>query len=319
MRGTGFAFPTHVQRVHLLSFSTDAFTEIEAIPNMKMIPLLVLALGLWGTPPESKAQKTASESEDNFVLVSKIDWGALNPARGALGPRAANLWGDRTGKGASGFLVKFIDGFESPPHIHNITYRGVVISGEVHNDDPAAAPMWMTSGSYWTQPAGEVHITAAKGRFNLVYVEIQQGPYLVQPAEEANDNGERPVNVDASNIVWLDASATTWIDGDSDAAAKPQLAFLWGEPSDNKPIGTLIRLPPGYSGTIRSDGSTNRAVVIQGQPQVRLTGQSNAKLLDPGSYFGSEIKAEVNVSPEAESPCIIYVRSTGKFVVTTKR
>ncbi|QEF98928.1 hypothetical protein Mal15_29860 [Stieleria maiorica] len=27
---------------------------------------------------------------------------------------------------------------------------------------------------------------------NLVYVEIQSGPYLVWPVDESNDNGERP-------------------------------------------------------------------------------------------------------------------------------
>lgn len=56
---------------------------------------------------------------------------------------------------ASGSLVTFVDGFQSPPHIHNITYRAVVIRGRIHNDDPEAARLWMEPGSYWTQPAGE--------------------------------------------------------------------------------------------------------------------------------------------------------------------
>ncbi|MEO1279451.1 MAG: DUF4437 domain-containing protein, partial [Planctomycetota bacterium] len=63
------------------------------------------------------------------VLASEANWGALNPARGDAGPRAADLWGDRTLAGATGFLVKFAEGFSSPPHIHNVTYRGLVIEG----------------------------------------------------------------------------------------------------------------------------------------------------------------------------------------------
>ena len=60
------------------------------------------------------------------------------------------------------------------------------------------------TGSFWTQPKGEVHITAAKGTTNVAYIEIEEGPYLVLPTEEAFDSGERPINVDASNIVWID-------------------------------------------------------------------------------------------------------------------
>ncbi|WP_346992732.1 DUF4437 domain-containing protein [Alteromonas gracilis] len=48
-------------------------------------------------------------------------------------------------------LVRFKEGFSSPPHIHNITYRGIVIDGEMHNSDPDAKAMWMPVNSYWTQ------------------------------------------------------------------------------------------------------------------------------------------------------------------------
>ena len=61
-----------------------------------------------------------------------------------------------------------MDGFSSPPHIHNVTYRAMVIKGLVHNDDPEAENMWMPPGSFWTQPAGEAHITSAKGEENIL-------------------------------------------------------------------------------------------------------------------------------------------------------
>ncbi|MGI9227203.1 MAG: DUF4437 domain-containing protein, partial [Gammaproteobacteria bacterium] len=143
-------------------------------------------------------------------MFSDVKWTPLNPARGKLGPKAGYLWGDRAGVGPSGFLVKFVDGFSSPPHIHNITYRGVVISGFVHNDDPNAEEAWMPTGSFWTQAAGEVHITAAKGSNNIAYIEIEKSPYLVLPTKEAFDSNEKSVNIEESNIVWQDASNTNW-------------------------------------------------------------------------------------------------------------
>jgi len=266
---------------------------------------------------DSIAQELAAEPTSKVVLTSEVEWGPLNPARGANSPKAGTLWGDRNGSGPSGFLVKFVDGFSSPPHIHNITYRGVVISGLIHNDDPNAEDMWLPTGSFWTQPAGEAHITAAKGSNNLAYIEIEGGPYLVRPTEEAFENGERPVNVDESNIVWLDASDITWVDqpGTPASADGPKMAFLWGNPQVGQLNGTLVKLPTRFTGELRSNGSTLRAVVIQGQPSHQLSGESEVKNLEPGSYFGSKGESVHQVSCEAEEECIIYVRAEGKFGV----
>ena len=174
---------------------------------------------------DSIAQEPAAEPTSKVVLTSEVKWTPLNPLRGDKSPKAGTLWGDPDRKFpvATGFLVQFADGFSSPPHIHNATYRAVVISGLIHNDDPGAEDMWMPSGSFWTQPEGQVHITAAKGDYNLALVEIDMGPYLVLPPAEAFDSGERPVNIDASNIVWIEANKM----GPSLSAAKT--AYLWGK------------------------------------------------------------------------------------------
>lgn len=147
---------------------------------------LALAIGVYGcnsaqVASQSIATKPAAEPTSQVVLTSEVKWSPLNPARGDQSPRAGTLWGDRTGSGASGFLVEFVDGFSSPPHIHNVTYRGVVISGLIHNDDPNAKKMWLPTGSFWMQPAGEAHITAAKGSKNLAYIEIEKGPVSRPP------------------------------------------------------------------------------------------------------------------------------------------
>ena len=239
-------------------------------------------------------------------MTSEVKWGPLNPARGDKSPKAGTLWGERKGSVPTGFLVKFVDGFSSPPHIHNVSYRGVVISGLIHNDDPDAADMWMPTGSFWTQPKGEAHITAAKGSTNVAYVEIEEGPYLVLPAEEAFDSGQRPVNVDASNIVWIDQP------GIPASADGPKVAFLWGNPQDGQLSGTLVKLPAGFTGMINSQGSTFRAVVIQGQPQYL---EADVKTLEPGSYFGSKGESVYQVSSKAGAESIIYVRTKGKYNV----
>ncbi|MGI9524866.1 MAG: DUF4437 domain-containing protein [Hyphomicrobiaceae bacterium] len=78
---------------------------------------------------------------------------------GDASPKAGVFFGGDNKKGVtSGVLLKFSNGFSSPPHIYNISSRAVVISGTVHNGTPNAKTMWMGLASYWTQLASEMHI-----------------------------------------------------------------------------------------------------------------------------------------------------------------
>ena len=251
-----------------------------------------------------------AQANPEVVQLSEVTWEPLNPARGDKSPKAGTLWGDRNGADATGFLVSFVDGFSSPPHIHNVSYRGVVISGLVHNDDPEAADMWMPQGSFWTQPQGEVHITAAKGKTNIAYIEIEEGPYLVLPTEKAFDNGERPINVDASNIVWVNHPRG------SGSTGGVHISYLWGKPQENELHGTLLRLPADFAGTVASGGSTFRAVLIQGALQYHVVGGDDSKALEPGSYFGSEGQLTHRLSCESGEECIMYVRTDSPYDVT---
>lgn len=257
-----------------------------------------------------------AEPVTEVVARSEIKFQPLNPLRGDASPKAGVLWGDIKKDGTTGTLIKFADGFSSPPHIHNITYRAVVISGAVHNDDPDAKPMWMGPGSFWTQPAGEPHITsAAKGSNATAFLEILTGPYLVQPSKKAFDNGERPVNIEARNVVWLDASDVSWIaaSGTPISANGPKMAFLWGSPHAGQKNGTFLKLPAGFSGELRGNDSWLRAVVIQGQTSHKLSGKTEIKNLEPGSYFGSKGKAAHRISCKSTDECLIYVRTEGRF------
>lgn len=286
--------------------------------SLALISVLIAGCTTSQVGSDSRAAKSTVDTPYEVVLASDVEWTHLNPKRGDLAPKAATLWGDRNGTGPTGFLLKPSDGFQSPPHIHNVSYRGVVIVGVVHNDDKNAENMWMPAGSFWTQPKGEVHITCAKGSATLAYIEIEEGPYLVLPEDEAFDSGERPVNVDKSNIVWLDASDITWIDmpGVSATAKEPQMAFLWGKPQEGQLSGTFIKLPAGFNGKISSNASTFRAVVIQGRIQHQVPGQAVRKTLEAGSYFGSTGKSSHRVSTTAEGETILYVRTDGKYEIT---
>lgn len=254
------------------------------------------------------------------VPSAEVAFQPLNPARGDAGPQAGVLWGDIREDVPTGTIIRFKPGFSSPPHIHNITYRAVVISGAVHNDDPTAEPMWMGPGSFWTQPAGATHITAAREDAGLssAFLEIQEGPYLVQPTDRAFANGELPVNVAAGNIVWIDADDVAWVDapGATEGADQPKMAFLWGEPADAKKNGTFLKLPAGFKGSITGGDAWLRAVVISGSATHQAPGTSDATLLDPGSYFGSATATVHEVICTDAEPCVFYVSAEGKYDVS---
>lgn len=258
-----------------------------------------------------------AESNVDVVAKSNLKFQPLNPLRGDASPKAGVLWGDIKKDVPTGTLIEFVDGFSSPPHIHNITYRAVVISGKVHNDDPGAEVSWMGPGSFWTQPAGENHITAAKpGNKATAFLEILEGPYLVRPAKEEFDNGERAINLDARNIVWLDASAVSWtkLPVPNKTEKDVQIAFLWGNPVSGQRNGTFSKLPSGFSGILVGNDSWLRAVVIKGAVNHQSTGNStDAVRLDPGSYFGSKTSHPHAVNCVSDTSCVLYISTHGKY------
>ena len=278
---------------------------------VKIISLILMSL----VAAVLLSRTAQSEPTSEVILRSEIKFQPLNPARGDASPKAGVLWGDIKKNVPSGVLLKFADGFSSPPHIHNITYRAVVISGAIHNDDPKAEKMWMGPGSFWTQPAGESHITAAANGGATAFLEILAGPYLVRPTNRAFDNGQRPVNIDTSNIVWLDASDTTWIaqSGTPTRNNGPKMAFLWGKPKEGQLNASLVQLPAGYTGQLRTKSARLRAVVIKGDISHQTAGKAGVNKLETGSYFGSTGEMVHQVSCGAENDCVLYMSMRGTF------
>ena len=263
------------------------------------------ALNFASKPASASNQQEPILSSSTVISASDLNWGHLNPLRGDKSPAAANLWGDRTKNTATGMLVKFKPGFSSPAHIHNITYRGVVIKGLLHNDDPNAEKLWLPKGSYWTQPAGESHITAANGQQNLIYLEIDHGPYLVKPSSQQYDNGERPVNLHADNLVWLPFNSAP------SPFTDVEISHLWGKHQKGQPRASLLKLPKGFKGTISATTGEFKAVVIDGQLSYQSAHRKQPLNLSEGSYFGSDGQFGHNI--KIEQAVTLYLRTTDQF------
>ncbi len=256
---------------------------------------------------------TESQIESvRVVTPDQVDYQPLNPARGVASPQAGTLWGDIREDVPSGILLRFAEGFSSPPHIHNITYRAVVISGEVHNDDPDAANMWMGKGTFWTQPAGEVHITSARpGLGATAFLEILEGPYLVQPSDMAFDNGEQPLNLVNSNLVWMSADDLRWIKtGDVDGQG-PEVALLWGDLDDGGLSASFVKLPAGHTSDLAVESDHLRAVIVDGALTHSVAGLETQSELGAGGFFESEAGVPHTLACHSDSDCLVYVRSTG--------
>ncbi|WP_448249737.1 DUF4437 domain-containing protein [Thalassotalea agariperforans] len=244
--------------------------------------------------------------QSKVLTTETLKWGYLNPLRGDKSPGATDLWGDRTKNIATGMLVKFNKGFLSPPHIHNISYRGIVIQGLMHNDDPTAENLWLPVTSFWTQPAGENHITAASGLTNLIYLEIDEGPYLVQPSDQHFDNGERPINIHASNLVWLQEEQSAIIKGKN-----IEISPLWQKSTTEHTQGYLLKLPKGKSGKIDTNASDYKVVIIQGDLNYQSLETPEPTHLLPGSFVSSAGTFTHHIRANNES--VLYIRSNGKF------
>lgn len=291
---------------------------------MKMTPLVAAIVltasacaGTRAVAPAAEPTTSSAEPDSTLQTASEVRWEPLNPARGDASPMAATLWGDRNGSGPTGFLFRPVDGFRSPPHIHNVSYRGVVIRGLIHNDEPQADERWMPAGSFWTQPRGSVHITAARGSDILAYIEIDEGPHLVRPVEEAFSSEDEPMNIDASSIAWVDLLSV--FPGEpfvaSTSAEGPEVALLWGDPGDDQPSGILFKLATGSAIRMRSHASTLRLVTIQGRQDLREADEAGIANMEPGGYLGSTRGSEVHVSCNAGTDCIVYVRAEGRLEV----
>lgn len=210
-------------------------------------------------------------------------------------------------------LLQFAEGFSSPPHIHNITYRAIVIVDEIHNDDPDAANMWMGPGTFWTQPAGEVHITSAKpGIGGTGFLEILEGPYLVQPSDMSFDNGEKPLHLASSNMVWMGPDEMEWIESD-DKDSGIHVSLLWGELTSGVLSGSMIKFSDNFNRALETSEGDLRAVVIRGEIAHSVPEVSDRMSVVPGGYFSFLGGVSHSLACLSDDDCLIYLRTEGSF------
>lgn len=299
--------PDAIKKIFIY-FNTDR------IEMKKTIGLLVLACFIFSCSERQNAenaQKTSEikiENPTNKVGLSKdIKFIPLNPARGDKAPQAGAIYGNIRENVATGYIAKFKDGFSSPPHIHNITYRAIVMNGEIHNADNNAPEMWMPAGSVWTQPKGQAHITAAQGENAMAYIEIDSGPYLVWSVDKSFESDERPINIHASNMIYLGNDESKLIGEQCDA----KIAKIWEK--ENGENGYLLKLPAGFEGKIYSDGSIFYGIIIKGIVAYTMPNAEQSIDLDQGSHFESKATAIHDISTNEES--LVYIRTNDKFEI----
>ena len=279
----------------------------------RIIGLLVIAGFLFSCNEDQKTEKKPGISEikienpTNKVGLSKdLEFIPLNPARGDKAPQAGAIYGNIRDTVATGYVGKFKDGFSSPPHIHNITYRAIVMNGELHNADENAPKMWMPTGSVWTQPKGQPHITAAQGENAMAYIEIDSGPYLVWPEDKIFETDEKPINIHVSNMIYLGKDESRLIGENCDA----KIAFIWEK--KNGEDGYLLKLPAGFNGKIHSEGSIFYGIVIKGNVIYTMPNTDNARL-DQGSHFESTAEAIHTIATNEET--LVYIRTNRGFEI----
>ncbi|MEM7084050.1 MAG: DUF4437 domain-containing protein [Pseudomonadota bacterium] len=261
-----------------------------------------------------------NDRASTVIHRSELTSQPLNPARGDASPAASVMWGDLKKNVPTGALIEFVDGFSSPPHIHNVTYRGLVISGRVHNAHPDADTQWMEPGSFWVQAAGENHITAAEpGDAAVIFLEIVKGPYLVKPPAESFQGFDVSKNVPADEIPWLDADSTSWLLPANPTATDrlPTMTVLWGSAIKGERFGSLLRLPIGYRGELRSDGRAMHGVLIRGK-LVHSDQSSAPQSLDVGSYFAWGEAVSPTIACETTPHCLLYISASKPYLLTAK-
>ena len=264
--------------------------------NKSLLLLVGLTSACAGRKPLGQAAPAAPTPA--ITLASEVMWEQLNPARGDQSPKAATLWGDRNGTDPTGFLVQFVDGFSSPPHIHNVSYRGVVIEGEVYNGALDGDRLWMAPGSYWTQPKGGAHITAARGP-TIAYIEIDEGPYLVRPVADAFEVDEPTQNIESNNINW------------GESAQGVRVAPLWGA-EEHGPRGVLVKQAEDGTFTIESEAALDIVVIVGA---VTHPGTTSVASMVPGSLIRSS-RGPVHLSCAGSENCVVYVRAAGEVDIS---
>lgn len=122
----------------------------------------------------------------------------------------------------------------------------------------------------------------------------------MRPVEQATATAERPINMDASNVVWVDLAGQPAL----------KIAYLWGDPSGAQPGGVFIKVPAQRASVLNNPKL--RAVLILGEATV--PGQP---AMTPGSLLSAS-DGGAQVTCKSAAACVLYVRTDGGLTVSAR-
>ena len=114
---------------------------------------------------------------DSIILspVSDLEW--------QTNPRGASFsypWKENGGR--HGDVVRFPAGFDSGPHTHTVSYRGVVIQGELMNPAKGkSTSVRLPPGSTWFVAGGVVHSTKCVSDQECIFYIHQDSDFDFNP------------------------------------------------------------------------------------------------------------------------------------------
>jgi hypothetical protein len=213
-----------------------------------------------------------------IVPVSELAWMEEIPGEPQ---RIARLWGDRA-VGQAGVLIKVPGGFDAGVHAHTSDYHAVLISGTwTHSVETTGAGQGktLTRGSYWMQPAKEMHRDRCVSSTECVVLVYSTGRNVLIPAAVG-----KPASVStAQTSVILAAEQLEYF---PQAPNLPQtLTVLWGSREKDGGYGQLIRLPGGFDSGLHAHSGLYHGVLVSGTwIHVEENGAGSETELPPGSY-----------------------------------
>ncbi len=261
---------------------------------MKLLPGLILTL-LASTfmihcaedetsSEESPVEESPSgETQAVFTSANSVAFDDIIPDVVAFG----TVTGDREA-GAHGTFVRIPPGQATPLHTHGAAYSAVVIQGNFENPIPGevASDVVLTAGSYYHIPAGAEHITRCAQDspvdcMSFFYQDVSFDFAVVESPEENPSGNAQAVFTPAESVVFDDiipgVVAFGTVMGDREAGAH----------------GTFVRIPPGQATPLHIHGASYQAVVIQGNFENPIPGNSSSDVvLTAGSYYSVPAGAE---------------------------
>ena len=136
--------------------------------------LAIMALGASGT-------FAFAQSTHQSVSVPAAQ---LHFAETGVGRLQAAAGFGQMAEGQHGTFVKLPAGYSTPLHHHSGDYYGVVIQGEIANEQSATAKNRpLGPGSYWFQKGGEDHVTKCLSKVECVTFLSQSEKFDFIPAK----------------------------------------------------------------------------------------------------------------------------------------